>query len=134
MSLDSEFTGLMSTFRALGTICYDTLACLSKIELKALHNYTCSLVKQKKNNILLFFPKIKSSNLKIYHKRDDFDFDIVNFPFLDGDVPRATYHGVYTVDSRYLEFQGTLWNTSRYPYFDISDLQNLGKNESNSKI
>ena len=33
-----------------------------------------------------------------------------------------------TVDSRYLEFQGTLWNTSRYPYFDISDLQNRGKN------
>ena len=30
----------------------------------------------------------------------------------------------YTVDSRYLEFQGTLRNTSRYPYFDISDLQN----------
>ena len=24
---------------------------------------------------------------KIYDKRDDFDFDIVNFPFLDGDVP-----------------------------------------------
>ena len=24
-----------------------------------------------------------------------------------------------TVDSRYLEFQGTLLNTSRYPYFDI---------------
>ena len=22
-------------------------------------------------------------------KRDDFDFDIVNFPFLDGDVPRS---------------------------------------------
>ena len=33
----------------------------------------------------------------------------------------------YTVDSRYLEFQGTLWNTSRYPYFDISDLRNWGK-------
>ena len=28
---------------------------------------------------------------KIYDKRDDFDFDIVNFPFLDGDVPRSTY-------------------------------------------
>ena len=27
---------------------------------------------------------------KIYDKRDDFDFDIVNFPFLDGDVPRLT--------------------------------------------
>ena len=27
---------------------------------------------------------------KIYAKRDDFDFDIVNFPLLDGDVPRRT--------------------------------------------
>ena len=27
---------------------------------------------------------------KIYDKRDDFDFDIVNFPFLDGDVCEAT--------------------------------------------
>ena len=26
--------------------------------------------------------------LKFYDKRDDFDFDIVNFPFLNGDVPR----------------------------------------------
>ena len=24
---------------------------------------------------------------KIYDKRDDFDFDIVNFPFLDAEVP-----------------------------------------------
>ena len=27
-------------------------------------------------------------SFKIYNKRDDFDFDIVNFPFLDSDVPR----------------------------------------------
>ena len=27
---------------------------------------------------------------KIYDKRDDFDFEIVNFPFLDGDVPHST--------------------------------------------
>ena len=33
----------------------------------------------------------------------------------------------YTVNSRYLEFQGTVWNTSRYPYLDISDFQNWGK-------
>ena len=33
---------------------------------------------------------------KIYDKRDDFDFDIVNFPFLDGDVPRSTSYGVYS--------------------------------------
>ena len=32
---------------------------------------------------------------KIYDKRDDFDFEIVNFPFLDGDVPRSTSYGVY---------------------------------------
>ena len=28
----------------------------------------------------------------------------------------------YTVDSRYLEIEGTLKNSPRYPYFDISDL------------
>ena len=32
---------------------------------------------------------------KIYDKRDDFDFEIVNFPFLDSDVPRSTSYGVY---------------------------------------
>ena len=32
---------------------------------------------------------------KIYDKRDDSDFDIVNFPFLDGDVPRWASYGVY---------------------------------------
>ena len=31
---------------------------------------------------------------KIYDKRDDFEFDVVNFPFLDGDVPRRTSYGV----------------------------------------
>ena len=28
------------------------------------------------------------------HKRDDFDFDIINFPFLDGDVPLRPSYGV----------------------------------------
>ena len=32
---------------------------------------------------------------KIYDKSDDFDSEIVNFPFLDGDVPRSTSYGVY---------------------------------------
>ena len=32
---------------------------------------------------------------KIYDKRDDFDFDIFNFFFLDGDVPQPTSYGVY---------------------------------------
>ena len=32
---------------------------------------------------------------KNFHKRDGFDFDIVSFPFLDGDVRRSTSYGVY---------------------------------------
>ena len=32
---------------------------------------------------------------KIYDKRDDFDLEIVNFPFLDGDGPRRPSNGVY---------------------------------------
>ena len=32
---------------------------------------------------------------KIYDKWDDFNFEIVNFPFLDGDVPCSPSYGVY---------------------------------------
>ena len=32
---------------------------------------------------------------KIYDKRDDFNFEIVNYPFLDGDVPPSPSYGVY---------------------------------------
>ena len=32
---------------------------------------------------------------KTYDKRDDFDFGIVNFPFLDGDFRRAASYGVF---------------------------------------
>ena len=32
---------------------------------------------------------------KIYDNRDEFDFDIVMFPFLDGDLPHSTSYGVY---------------------------------------
>ena len=36
---------------------------------------------------------------KLYDKRDDIDFEVVNFPFLDGDVPRSTSYGVYISQS-----------------------------------
>ena len=36
---------------------------------------------------------IVSSNF--YDKRDDFNFELVNFPFLDGDVPRSPSCGAY---------------------------------------
>ena len=32
---------------------------------------------------------------KIYDKRDDFNLEIVNFPFLDGDVPRSPSYDAY---------------------------------------
>ena len=32
---------------------------------------------------------------KIYDKRDESNFEIVNFPFLDGDVPRSPKYGVH---------------------------------------
>ena len=60
-----------------------------------------------------------------------------NCVYLDQTAPKKkfyTYHhnNIFlfcskfriTVDLRYLEVQGTLCNTSRYPYLDISDLQN----------
>ena len=39
----------------------------------------------------------------IFDKRDDFDFDIVNFLFLDGDVPRSTSYGVIFHNLFYLQ-------------------------------
>ena len=32
---------------------------------------------------------------KIYDKRDDFTFEIINFSFLNGDAPRSPSYGVY---------------------------------------
>ena len=41
---------------------------------------------------------------KIYDKRDDFDFDIVNFPYRDGDVTRRPSYGVYTSIPQLIRF------------------------------
>ena len=35
------------------------------------------------------------NHLEINDKRDDFNFEIVTFPFLDGDVPRSASYGIY---------------------------------------
>ena len=51
---------------------------------------------------------------KIYDKRDDFDFDIVNFPFLDGDVPRRTSYGVYI--SQLIRFARASSNLNNFNY------------------
>ena len=49
---------------------------------------------------------------KIYDKWDHFDFDIVNFPFLDGDVPRRTSYGVYI--SQLIRFPKVSSNVSEF--------------------
>ena len=43
-----------------------------------------------------FFIHNNTVSTNIYDKRDDIDFDIANFPFLDGGVPRRPHYGVYT--------------------------------------
>ena len=47
--------------------------------------------------IYLYLYRIVLLKNKVYAIRDGFNFDcdIVNFPSLDGDVPRSTSYGVY---------------------------------------
>ena len=80
----------------------DQLPRLGKRELICLLLFTCNYVVSVNTsdteapflNLHLSFSNGFVSS-KIYDKRDDFDFDIVNFPFLDGDVPRLPSYGVY---------------------------------------
>ena len=55
---------------------------------------------------------------KICDKRDDFDFDIVNFPFLDGDVPLRTSYGVYI--SQLIRFARASSNLNDFNYRNIA--------------
>ena len=55
---------------------------------------------------------------------DDFNFDIVNFPFLDGDVPQRPSYGVYILndtsnvdDSVFAIFQKRLEQLNPQPCF-----------------
>ena len=53
-------------------------------------------------------------NFSIYDKRDDFNFDIVNFPFMDSCIPKKSALGVFysqmirfaRVNSSYQGFKG----------------------------
>ena len=51
---------------------------------------------------------------KINDKWGDFDFDIVIFPFLDGDVPRRTSYGVYI--SQFIRFARASSNLYDFNY------------------
>ena len=49
---------------------------------------------------------------KIYDKLDDFSFELVNFPFLDGDVPRSPSYGVYI--SQFIRFANVCSNVDDF--------------------
>ena len=53
---------------------------------------------------------------KINDKRDDFNFEIVNFPFLDGDVARSPSNGVYI--SQLIRF-ARLMTLTKETYFNL---------------
>ena len=55
-------------------------------------------------------------SFKIYDKRDDFNFEIVNFPFLDGEVPRSLSYGVY-ISQLLLECVLMLMTSTTETYF-----------------
>jgi len=42
-----------------------------------------------------FYPFQGNVNTRVYHRRDNFSFPIVNFHILDGDVPLVPLNGVY---------------------------------------
>ncbi len=33
--------------------------------------------------------------VKLYDKRDDYDFEVINYPFLDGNIPKNQSYGVF---------------------------------------
>ena len=49
---------------------------------------------------------------KIYDKHDDFNFAIVNFPFLDEDVPRFPSYGVHI--SQLIRFSRVCYNVDDF--------------------
>ena len=49
---------------------------------------------------------------KIYDKRDDFNFEMVNFPFLDGDFPCSPSYGVYI--SQLIRFARVCFNAGLF--------------------
>ena len=62
-------------------------------------------------NLSIFYGTVST---KIYGKRDVFYFDIVNFPFLDGNVPRRTSFEVYI--SQLIRFARASSNLSDFNY------------------
>ena len=105
----SWFLFLMIIKSILLTSRYLDVHCFSITFLKSYNPYFEGMVNHKNCNWIKLILKIPMSPFwiyiylflmvlfpaKFYDKRDDFDFTIVNFPFLDGDVPRFLSYGLY---------------------------------------
>ena len=64
---------------------------------------------------------------KIYDKQDDLNFEIVNFPFLDGDVPRSPSYGVYISQRiRFARVCSNIDNFNNRNFFLIAKLLKQG--------
>ena len=50
--------------------------------------------------------------IKLYDKRDDFNFPIVNFPFICSNIPAAPAYGIYLSDDTIFR---SLWFLSGFP-------------------
>ena len=83
--------GNFLTSTGLGSKCYQELIadlgsdCFSSWSVHTFYYYC--LYSSKKCYYIYITISSGVVSSKIYNTRDDFDFDIVNFPFLDGDVP-----------------------------------------------
>ena len=71
--------------------------------LKEIYLSQLTVVKANKSDHLADYPDltfIKDSggklSTRLYDKRDEFSFHIVNFPFLSSNIPSGPSHGVYT--------------------------------------
>ena len=53
---------------------------------------------------------------KLYDKRDDFNFPIVNFPFICSNIPAAPAYGVYTMYLSVDMIFQSLWFLSGFPW------------------
>ena len=76
-----------------------------------------ALSDKNQTNIIEAFNSPSRLSSKIYDKRDDFNFEIANSPFLDGDVDRTPSYGVYI--SQLIRFARICSNIS---YFNTRNL------------
>ena len=64
------------------------------------------------HNGLGFVHNQRHISSKVYNKQDDLNFEIVNFPFLDGDVPHTPLYGL--LSSPLIQFASICSNVSGY--------------------